>query len=107
LEQIIGQDRAIDAIDFGVDMPSQGYNIFAVGPAGSGRTTAVRQFLNKRASQRAVPWEWCYVYNFYSPRRPKAIDLPSGRASLLREQMAALIEQARHEMPRAFEGEHY
>jgi predicted ATP-dependent protease len=107
LEQIIGQDRAIDAIDFGVDMPSQGYNIFAVGPAGSGRTTAVRQFLNKRASQRAVPWEWCYVYNFYAPRRPKAIDLPSGRASLLREQMAALIEQARHEMPRAFEGEHY
>jgi len=107
LEQIIGQDRAIDAIDFGVDMPSQGYNIFAVGPAGSGRTTAVRQFLNKRASQRAIPWEWCYVYNFHDPRRPKAIDLPPGRASLLRKQMADLIEQTRREMPRAFEGEHY
>jgi len=107
LEQIIGQDRAIDAIDFGVDMPSQGYNIFAVGPAGSGRTTAVRQFLNKRASQRAIPREWCYVYNFHDPRRPKAIDLPPGRASLLRKQMADLIEQTRREMPRAFEGEHY
>jgi len=59
LEHVIGQERAVRAIDFGIDMPGQGYNIFAMGSAGSGRTTAVRQFLNERAQGRPEPAEWC------------------------------------------------
>ena len=107
LRKIIGQERAVRAIDFGIDIPSQGYNIYALGPAGSGRTTAVRRFLDRRAAERPVPWEWCYVYNFEDPRCPKAVNLPPGRASELRKQMGALFEGLRGEIPRAFEGEHY
>ena len=107
LEKVIGQERAVRSIDFGVSIPSFGYNIFAVGPAGSGRTTAVRQFLDRRAQDRPVPFEWCYVYNFEDPRRPRAVRLPPGRASRLRTQMADLVEQLHREVPRAFEGEPY
>ncbi|MEA3407649.1 MAG: ATP-binding protein [Chloroflexota bacterium] len=107
LEEILGQERAVRSIDFGVDIPSQGYNIFAVGPPGSGRTTVVKQFLNREAAQRPAPSEWCYVYNFESPRHPKALELPAGRATELRDEMEELIKQLRTEIPRAFEGEHY
>jgi len=107
LDRVIGQERAVRAIDFGVDMPSYGYNIFAVGPAGSGRTTAVRQFLGRRALLRPVPSDWCYVYNFQDPRRPRAVDLPPGRAMELRDQMDKALQQLRAEIPRAFEGEYF
>jgi lon-related putative ATP-dependent protease len=107
LPRIIGQDRAVRAIDFGIDMPSLGYNIFAVGPAGSGRATAVRMFLDTHARQRPAPNDWCYVYNFQDARRPAALSLPSGRASQLDKLMGDLIQRLRAEIPRAFEGEHY
>ena len=107
LDQVIGQERAVRAIDFGVDMPSPGYNIFAVGAAGSGRSTAVRQFLDRRAAERPAPPDWCYVYNFADPLRPKSLRLPHGRALALAEQMAETLATLRREMPRAFEGEQY
>ena len=107
LQRVIGQERAVRAIDFGIDMPGQGYNIFAVGPAGSGRTTTVRQFLDRRAAQRPAPPEWCYVYNFEDPHHPRAVNLPSGRSSDLRRQMDELVQQLQREIPRAFEGELY
>lgn len=107
LEEILGQERALRSIDFGVDIPSHGYNIFAVGPPGSGRTTVVKQFLNREAVERPAPPEWCYVYNFAEPRRPRALRLPAGRATELRDEMEDLVRQLRNEIPRAFEGEHY
>jgi len=107
LDRVIGQERAVRAIDFGVEMPSYGYNIFAVGLPGSGRTTAVRQFLGRRARQRPVPADWCYVYNFKDPRRPRAISLPAGRATELRDQMAEVVRNLRVGIPRAFEGEYF
>ncbi len=107
LEQVLGQQRAVDAIDFGVDMPSFGYNIFAVGIPGSGRTTAVRRFLDRRAAQRPAPQEWCYVYRFTDPRRPQAISLPPGRAKRFHQGMEALLQQFRLRIPQAFEGQIY
>jgi lon-related putative ATP-dependent protease len=107
LGYVIGQERAVRAIDFGIDMPGDGYNIFAMGPAGSGRTTAVRQFLNERAQCRPGPGEWCYVYNFEDPRRPLAISVPAGRAARLSRQMDELVQQLQREIPRAFEGEYF
>ncbi len=107
LRRVIGQDRAVSAIEFGVEMPGDGYNIFAVGPAGSGRTTAVRQFLDQHAAKRPAPPEWCYVYNFEDARAPRAISLPPGRAVELRNQMARLVERLREEIPRTFEGQPY
>lgn len=107
LEHVIGQERAVRAIDFGIDMPGDGYNIYAMGAAGSGRTTAVRRFLNERAQDRPGPSEWCYVYNFEDPRRPRAIRVPAGRAVQLSRQMDALMQQLQREIPRAFEGEYF
>ncbi len=107
LQRVIGQERALRAIDFGIDIPSYGYNMFVVGPAGSGRTTAVRRFLDRRASRRPAPADWCYVYNFDDARRPRAISLPAGRASELREAMEELVSRLQQEIPRAFEGEYY
>jgi predicted ATP-dependent protease len=105
LERVLGQERAVQSIDFGVDMPSYGYNIFVMGPAGSGRTTAVRQFLDQRAAARPAPHEWCYVYNFEDARRPRAVSVTPGRAVVLRRQMEALVQQLQVEIPRAFEGQ--
>jgi lon-related putative ATP-dependent protease len=107
LGHVIGQERAVRAIDFGIDMPGDGYNIYAMGAAGSGRTTAVRRFLNERAQDRPGPGEWCYVYNFEDPRRPHAIRVPAGRAVQLSRQMDALVQQLQREIPRAFEGEYF
>ncbi len=107
LGQVIGQERAVRAIDFGIEMPGDGYNIYAMGAAGSGRTTAVRRFLNERAQDRPGPGEWCYVYNFEDPRRPHAIHVPAGRAMELSRQMDALVQQLQLEIPRAFEGEYF
>ncbi|TEU09969.1 MAG: ATP-dependent protease, partial [Anaerolineales bacterium] len=107
LDRVIGQERAVRAIDFGVDMPSFGYNIFAAGLPGSGRTTAVRQFLGRRARERPVPPDWCYVYNFGDPRRPRAVSLPPGRGIELRDKMDELVRHLQLEIPRAFEGEFF
>jgi hypothetical protein len=107
LDQVIGQDRALRAIDFGIDIPSYGYNIFVVGPSGSGRVTAVRQYLDRRAEGRPVPDDWCYVYNFVDQRRPNALRLPPGRATELRDAMDDLVERLQQDIPRAFEGEFF
>jgi predicted ATP-dependent protease len=107
LRRVIGQERAVQAIDFGVEMPGDGYNIFAVGSPGSGRSTAVRQFLDQHAAERPAPLEWCYVYNFEDARAPRAVSLPPGRAAELRNQMARLVERLREEIPRTFEGQPY
>jgi lon-related putative ATP-dependent protease len=107
LQRVIGQPRALRAIDFGTDIANPGYNIFVVGLPGSGRTTVVRQFLQEQASERPVPAEWCYVYNFDDPRHPRALSLPPGRASQLGREMDEMLQQLQQEIPRAFEGEYY
>lgn len=78
LDHIVGQERAVRAIDFGVEIRSKGYNIYAVGPAGSGRTSTVREFLQRRAAKRPAPTDWCYVFNFDDPRSPARCDCPPG-----------------------------
>ncbi len=107
LETIIGQPRAIAAVDFGVGINSPGYNMFALGPPGTGRTTTVMQSLQREAAGRSVPDDWCYVYNFAEPHRPRALHLPPGRGSQLRSDMDNLIEELSREIPRAFESEDY
>ncbi|MFB6358866.1 MAG: Lon-like protease helical domain-containing protein, partial [Thiohalorhabdaceae bacterium] len=70
LEQIIGQDRAIDALHFGAGMASSGFNLFVLGPNGIGKHTVVQRFLEERAAEEAVPPDYCYVHNFEEPNRP-------------------------------------
>ncbi len=107
LDSIIGQERATRAIEFGIDIPSYGYHIFAMGPVGAGKMTTVQRFLEQRASARPTPSDWCYVNNFANPDRPEAIELPPGKATVFRKQMEDLVQRIQESIARAFSGEQY
>jgi lon-related putative ATP-dependent protease len=107
LSAIIGQDRAVRAIDVGIEIPSYGFNIFAMGPSGTGRTTTVRKFLAEKAGREPVPDDWCYVNNFVEPNKPNALRLPPGKGCELRRDMEELVRDLLREIPQAFESEDY
>jgi lon-related putative ATP-dependent protease len=104
---LIGQDRALKALEFGTSIKSHDYNIFVLGPPASGKTTAVRQQLTAKAAQGPTPHDWAYVYNFDAPNRPKALRLPHGRAKLLAQGMIAALTELRSVVPGVFEGDDY
>jgi lon-related putative ATP-dependent protease len=107
VEEIIGQPRGTRALEFGLEMRSPGFNIYVLGPAGTGRATAIERFVQSKASEGETPADWCYVYNFALPHRPRAIALPPGQGSAFCQDMAELVEHLHAEIPRAFEGEIY
>ena len=72
LDEIIGQEHATRAIEFGLDIPYYGYNIYALGPAGAGKTTTLEQYLARKAVTRPTPNDWGYVNNFARPDEPRA-----------------------------------
>ena len=104
---MLGQDRAVGAIDLGVSIRERGFNIFAAGPPGLGKMTAVLQRLERAAASRPTPDDWCYVHNFLDPVHPRALRLPAGQGRVLRDGVRNLIAAARREIPRAFESEEY
>ncbi|RIK43077.1 MAG: ATP-dependent protease [Chloroflexi bacterium] len=103
----IGQDRAMEAIRFGVSMSRQGYNIFALGPSGTGKYSLVRRYVEQRAATEPPPSDWCYVNNFEQPYMPRALRLPAGRGKLLRQDMERLVEDLRTTLASVFESEEY
>ncbi len=103
----IGQPRALDAIEFGIQIETRGYNLFVSGLPGSGRTTTVRDYVDRAAAARTAPDDWVYVHDFASPDRPAAIRLPAGRGGELQHDMVEFVRAARREIPRAFESEEY
>jgi len=107
LEGIIGQERAVRALRFGIDIKERGFNIYVAGHPGTGRMTAVRDFLEEIAKTKPVPSDWCYVNNFRNPYEPKAVKLPPGKAKDLHTDMANLVGEARRALPKAFESEDY
>ena len=104
---IFGQERAVRAMDFGVGITSRGFNVYAMGQAGTGRTTTTNTFLDRLAAQQPVPNDWAYVYNFEDPNQPNALSLPPGRAMELRRDMQELVDDLLREIPRAFASKEY
>jgi len=104
---IIGQERAIRALTLGLGVRSDGFNIYVSGVPGTGRTTAVMNFLEREAKQRPVPDDLCYVNNFKDPYRPNFLRLPPGRADELKTDMRNLTAGIRRELARIFESEEY
>ncbi|MBL7063177.1 MAG: AAA family ATPase [Anaerolineae bacterium] len=107
LGEIVGQERAVDAIKFGIGIQCEGYNLFALGPSGTGKRTTIRQFLDQRAAAEPIPLDWCYVNNFEQPHKPRALRLPPGQGIVLRKDMEQLIEELRTAIPTTFESEDY
>lgn len=107
LSDIIGQPRVVEALDFGVSIASYGYNIFAYGLPGSGKTTLIKRFLEKRSGEEPVPDDFCYVTDFDNQRQPRALRLPAGQGRELRDDMEELVKNLRESIPRAFESEEF
>ncbi|MBI5642115.1 MAG: AAA family ATPase [Deltaproteobacteria bacterium] len=107
LQEIIGQERALKSIDFGLGIQNHNYNIFVLGESGTGKNTTVREIVEKKARLEPVPDDWCYVFNFNDPDSPKALNLPPGRGSELAIDMDELIEALRRDIPKVFESKDY
>jgi lon-related putative ATP-dependent protease len=103
----IGQERALAALDLGLSIDAEGYNIFVVGIPGTGRSSTTLAAARRVAAQLPAPADWCYVYNFADPRRPRAISLPAGRAVGLRHDMDQFITDLRRAVTEAFESDSY
>lgn len=107
LDGVIGQARAVESIRFAIGMRHDGYNLFAFGPEGTGKSSTVRRFLEREAENEALPSDWCYVNNFEDPHKPRALQLPAGKACPLRDDMEHLVEELQGALPAAFESEDY
>jgi lon-related putative ATP-dependent protease len=107
LSSVIGQARAVEAVRFGIGILHEGYNLFALGPEGTGKYAVVRRYLDRRAAEQPPPSDWCYVNNFAEGYKPRAIQLPAGGGNRLRRDMERLVEELRTAIPTTFEGENY
>ncbi|HDP98822.1 MAG TPA: ATP-dependent protease, partial [bacterium] len=107
LSEVIGQERAVAAIDLGVNIKNFGFNIFAVGPVGAGRTSTIKEAVQKCARDMACPHDWCYVNNFFHPDQPVAIRLKAGMGKLLVQMMSSFISQLSTDIPNVVRSEDY
>lgn len=107
VDELSGQQRALEAMAFGTRMTAPGFNLFVIGPTGMRAQRAIEQVLQEAASERKHPSDWVYVNNFSDPRRPMAIELPAGRAVEFRDVMHRLIDDLKTALPAVFESEDY
>ncbi|HYX31838.1 MAG TPA: ATP-binding protein [Oligoflexus sp.] len=104
---IIAQDRAIRAINMGLSIKRPGYNIYVAGIEGTGKTSVIRQFLEKWSADSPAPYDWVYLYNFSDIEVPRAIKLPRGEGRKLKKNMEHLVKALRSEIPVALQSEDY
>ena len=113
LQEFIGQDRAVKAIDFGLAVDRPGYNIFVTGMTGTGKSSIVTKHLEALVAQRVSsgqappPSDWCYLHNFSDGDRPNIIKLPAGMGKAFKVGLERLQEVLRAEVPKAFSSEDY
>ena len=114
LEDFIGQERAIRAIEFGLGINKPGFNIFVTGLTGTGKTSIIKAFLKKITNAKAapdadspVPEDWCYVYNFADADRPQALRIRRGWGKLLKTDMEQLVQNLLREAKKMFESDEF
>ncbi|MFZ2863076.1 MAG: Lon-like protease helical domain-containing protein, partial [Trichococcus flocculiformis] len=107
LQGIIGQDRAVKSMDFGLGMAVPGYNIFVSGPPGTGKSTYVQTVVSRLAEKGNTPDDWCYIYNFTDRDKPIAVSLPAGQGKIFRNDMTEFVEDMRSLIPKTFESSDY
>lgn len=105
LDDVIGQQRAVHAINFGLNMNSPGYNIFVTGIEGTGKSTIVQDIIREHARDLATPNDWCMVNNFQDEYRPLTIEIPSGDAVVFGKRIQRLIDTLKRRLPKAFENQ--
>ena len=95
----LGQDRAISAVELGINIRSRGYNLFCLGPEGTGKTSLVKRILEKEGKLRKTPDDWAYVYNFDEPHKPIALSFQAGDAQKFQKEMEEFAEFIEHDLP--------
>lgn len=103
----LGQDRAISAVELGINIKSRGYNLFCLGPEGTGKTSLVKRILEKEGKERKTPDDWVYVYNFEEPHKPIAISFPAGEAVGFAKAMDEFAAFAEFDLPEVVKNELY
>lgn len=103
----VGQERASDAIDFGMNISYPGYNLFVLGPTGMGKRKIVEGFFKEKAKSDKTPSDWIYVNDFDNPDKPDAIELPPGLGKQYQQDIDGLIEELQTALSAAFESEEY
>jgi lon-related putative ATP-dependent protease len=107
LENILGQERAVKALQFGLGIKGLGFNTFVAGRPGTGKETAVKRFLEEVAEDKPVPNDWCYVNNFKDPDCPQSLRFPSGQAKEFQTDMRELVASARRDIRNVFDSDEY
>ena len=111
LNHFIGQDRAQEAIRFGLEVDKPGYNLFVTGLTGTGKTSAIKAHLQSvvddldRQEKRRTISDWAYVYNFEDADRPRAVRLPRGTGKVYRQQLSTLLRTLQEEIPKVLKSE--
>lgn len=103
----IGQDRARDALAFGLDINARGYNLYVMGEQATGRFTLVREYIDKYVNSTDTPDDWCYINNFEDEREPFALRLPAGESKRLYKEIDNLLDELLDTFPAAFDNPGY
>ncbi|WP_372965270.1 Lon protease family protein [Marinobacter sp.] len=105
LAEIVGQNRAQEAVRFALAMPQSGYNVYAVGRNGLGKRTMMLRYLEHHVDTEQQSHDWCYVANFEEPRNPTLLKLPAGMGTQLKQDMEKLMSRLVKMIPQTFEGD--
>ncbi len=103
----IGQERGIRALEFGLNVDINGYNIYLEGPSGVGKTMYTKHYLDTISKKKKVPQDWCYVYNFDTPNEPIAIPLSAGQGKEFQSAMDRFIKDIKHDIKETFSNEDF
>ena len=107
LHDIIGQNRAVKALEFGLKIRTRGYNIYMSGPTGTGKTSYADEYIKHVAKGQKIPDDWCYVYNFKNSNQPTSLSLPAGMGKVFQKEMEEFVKILQNDLPKAFDSEDY
>ena len=103
----IGQERGIKALEFGLNVEINGYNLYLEGPSGVGKTMYTKNYLDQISIKRKVPQDWCYIYNFVNPNEPVALPLPAGQGKVFRDTMDKFIKNIQKDIKNTFNNDDF
>ncbi|MCI8272473.1 MAG: AAA family ATPase [Clostridia bacterium] len=103
----IGQERGIKALEFGINVNVKGYNLYIEGPSGVGKTMYTKNYLDSIAHKVKIPPDWCYIYNFKNPNEPVAVSLPAGQGKEFKESMDGFIKEVKKDIKKTFNADDF
>ena len=107
IQEGIGQDRGIKALEFGLQVDVKGYNLYLEGPSGVGKTMYTKNYLQKIALKKKVPSDWCYIYNFDNSNQPIAVELPAGQGKEFKDYMDGFIKEIKKDIQKTFNNDDF